>query len=515
MAARSSAHTAGYTVDLAYPSSFVLGQTPLQLQWAAVNAGAAPDKLTGPFEYCDLGCGDGSTLCLLAACYPRAHFVGIDVNAEHIALGRNRAARAGITNLELIEASFANLDALELPLFDYVVAYGIYSWLAPEMQQAVDRFAQRRLRPGGLFAVHYSSLPGCAVHDPLSHYLRTFGATAVGDSAARFGAGLAALRRLAPVSRFVEQNPQAMELLRSVDELPLGTIAHDVLNRQVHSFYCTEVHDRLAARGLAYLASANVLPDYPELLLSRPAFAAYRQLTAASDPPFREAIRDFMLNTALRFDLFRKQDPSAPLHEQGLAALGDLYLQRAGTRRDIDARRRWSAGREVDLASPLYSAVLDLASTTAITIGDVLRSDALKDLAPPDLAQAIRHLFALGYLNVLIERPIEAVYRSERRYRLRTALNAVRLEEGLRSTGPEGLASTVLGSPLLVPAFARLQLMVLLGGDVDAAWDANGGAAKGTLEQFRERIRSSLSRFVVDGLPQLLRFGVVEEEAGE
>jgi SAM-dependent methyltransferase len=513
MAARSSAETAGYTVDLVYPSSFVLGQTPLQLQWAAVNAGAAPETLTGPFTYCDLGCGDGSTLCLLAACYPRARFVGIDVNAEHIALGRHRAARAGITNLELIETSFADLDALELPAFDYVVAYGIYSWLAPEMQQAIDRFARRRLRPGGLFAVHYSSLPGCAVHDPLSHYLRSFGATTVGDSATRFSAGLATMRRLAPASRFFEQNPQAQELLRSTDEVPLGTIAHDVLNRQAHSFYCAEVHERLAAHGLAYLASANVLPDYPELLLTRPAFAAYRELTAASDLPFREAVRDFMLNTALRFDLFRKQDPSAPLHEQGLAALGDLYLRRAGSRRDVEARRRWSSGREVDLTSPVHSAVLDLASTTAITIGDVLRSDALKAFAPPDVGQAIRHLFALGFLNVLVERPIEAEYRSERRYRLRSALNVMRLEESLRSTGPEGLASTVLGSPLLIPAFARLQLTLLLGGNIDAAWAASGGAAKGTLEQFRDKVRGSLPRFVVDSLPQLLRFGVIEEDA--
>jgi len=512
MAEHSSGDKAGYTVDLVYPSSFALGQTPLQLQWAAVNAGAAPGTLTGPFNYCDLGCGDGSTLCLLAACYPRAHFIGIDVNAEHIALGRDRAARAGITNLEFVEASFANLDALELPAFDYVVAYGIYSWLAPELQQAIDRFAQRRLRPGGLFAVHYSSLPGCAVHDPLSQYLRTFGATTAGDSAGRFSTGLAAMRRLAPVSRFFQQNPQALELLRSVDDFPLGTIAHDVLNRQSRSFYCGEVHDRLAACGLVYLASANVLPDYPELLLARPAFSAYRQIAAASDATFRETVRDFMLNTALRFDLFRKPDPSAPLREHGLADLGDLYVQRAGTRRDVDARRHWSAGKAVDLTAPVYSAVLDVASTGAITLGDALGSDALKKFVPGDIGQAIKHLFALGFLNALVERPIEASYRSERRYRLRAALNAMRIEESMRSTGPEGLASTVLGSPLLVPAFARLQLIALLDGNIDAAWDASGGAAKGTLEQFREQVRSSLSRFVVDGLPQLLRFGVLEED---
>ena len=59
MAANSFAQAAGYTVDLVYPSSFILGQTPLQMQWAAVVAGAPRGPLTDTFVYCDLGCGNG------------------------------------------------------------------------------------------------------------------------------------------------------------------------------------------------------------------------------------------------------------------------------------------------------------------------------------------------------------------------------------------------------------------------------------------------------------------------
>ena len=94
MAAKPPAEAQGYTVDLVYPSSFVLGQTPLQMRWAAVAAGARPGPLTGSFHYCDLGCGDGSNLNQLAACYPQASFVGIDVNPAHVEAASVRAERA-------------------------------------------------------------------------------------------------------------------------------------------------------------------------------------------------------------------------------------------------------------------------------------------------------------------------------------------------------------------------------------------------------------------------------------
>ena len=510
MAAHPPAAAAGYTVDLIYPSSFVLAQTPLQLQWAAVAAGASRGPLTEAFNYCDLGCGDGSTLCLLAACYPRASFVGVDVNDAHLALGRDRAARAGLGNIRFVHASFADLPTLGLAPFDYISAYGIYSWLVPEQQAAIDAFAATGLAPGGLCGVHYSCLPGSAIRDALSHYLRAFGTD--GSSGARFATGLEAMRKLEPVANFFKAYPHAGEMLGNVENYAPGQVAHDVLNRQLHSFYCNEVHDRLAARGVEYLASANVLPDYPELLLSAAAFAAYRELAANADARFREQARDLMLNTQQRFDLFRKPGAAASPPGERLHALSDLYLQRAGTTSDIEARRRWSAGCAADLTTGICSAILELSATPAITLGDVLTHRRLSAFTGAERERAIEHLFALGFLNVLVERPKPAEYRNDRRYRLSSPLNALRLEETLSSTAAENLASTVLGSPLLVPPAARLQLMALLGDDVDRLWGATGGSAGGSPEQFRERIQAGIQRFASDVMPQLLRLGIVEED---
>jgi len=512
MAESPSSQSAGYSVDLVYPSSFVLGQTPLQMQWAAVAAGATAGPPTRPFSYCDLGCGDGSTLCLLAACYPDASFFGIDVNPAHIELGRDRAERSGVGNVRFVQASFAALETLDLPELDYIVAYGVYSWLPAGLQTSIGDFARKRLRKGGLLALHYSSLPGSAVRDPLNFYLKVLADTAAGGSAERLASGLTALRRLAPVAGFFQRNSEALAILQSIGNAPAAYVAHDTLNRQLHSFYADEIHARLAALGFSYLASAHVLPDYPELMLSAEAFATYRQLTAGADASFREAVRDFVLNGDLRFDLFWQPVEASLPHGQRLHRLGDLYLQRAQAQDDVDMRRRWSAGRAVDLCDPLHSTILDLAAAPSITLDEVLNSAEIKPFARADLELAIEHLFATGLLNVLVRQPMEARYRSDRRYRLSTPLNALKLEESLSSRAAEGLASTVLGSPLLMPPSARLQLLALLGDDVDRLWQPSGLASVMPREQFRQQVRAGLPQFVGDMLPQLLRFGIVEED---
>ena len=485
------------------------------MQWAAVVAGAPRGPLTESFNYCDLGCGDGTTLSLLAACYPKAHFVGIDLNEAHVTRGRERAARSGLGNLSFVQSDFAGLDDHDLPEFDYIAAYGVYSWLSAGLRHAIDSFAARKLCPGGLFGVHYSSLPGSTIRDALNFQIKTIALSSAGDSRERLARGIDAVRRLAPASAFFAQNPEAGAMLRSLDSYDAGSVAHDILNREPHSFYFAEVHGRLKALGMDFLGSANVLPDYPDLLLPGPAFTIYRDTVAHSDSPFREAIRDLMLNTPARFDLYTKPaGPRGPLAGSGrsLDRLGDLFVQRASSGRDIEARRRRSAACAVDLTSNVYNALLDLSSASAITLGDLLQSRALAGFPAAEVDGAIERLFALGLLNVLVQRPVDAAYRSDRRYRLRPALNALRLEETLPSNAPEGFASTVLGSPLLIPPMARLQLLAALGGDLDRAWQASGGAARGPLEQFRNQIRASLPRFLNDDLSQLLRLGIIEED---
>ena len=74
---------AGYTYDAQSEPS------PERLAFLALLNRHRPPEVSGPFQLVELGSGQGYNLCLEAANYPQARFLGIDFNAEHIAHARS------------------------------------------------------------------------------------------------------------------------------------------------------------------------------------------------------------------------------------------------------------------------------------------------------------------------------------------------------------------------------------------------------------------------------------------
>lgn len=521
MSAENPGRAAGYTVDLQYPSRFALGLTPLQMRWNATCAGATPGPLTEPFDYCDLGCGDGSTLNLLAACYPHGRFVGIDINAEHISRGRKEAARSGLTNVSFVNESFSALETLDLPSFDYVAAYGIYSWIDTELQQAVNAFAARHLKPDGLFGVHYSSLPGAFLRDAVSNYLKSLSAVQTGSSAERFTAALSRMQDLVRHSRFFSDHRSAIELFASMTKARTEAAAHDVLNRQAHSFYFSDVNETLAAGGLEFVASADMPPNYPELVLSLDAWSVLNRLTDKADSGFRETTLDMMLNTSQRFDLFRRAESARTSPRSArLANLGTLYLQRVGSKFDPERTRGLAGTTAVDLTAPVFSEVLSLAGSPSVQLAEALESKALASFDPGDVSRAIEYLFALGFLNLLVRPPEACDVPQSSRFRLTADLNTERLMTTIASPTTEWLASPVLGAPLPFPPAERMSLLALTGGDLRLAWDSlsaaypefreRAGSTSNDFQRFSAEVRRAQTQFVREAVPQLLSLGVIE-----
>jgi trans-aconitate methyltransferase len=482
-----AASPAAYITDLRYPSAFVFGQTPLQMVWAAAAAGAPTRPLNEPFVYCDLGCGDGITLNVLAAEYPEASFIGVDLNAGHLAIARDMAGRAGLDNIVYLQASFSEAQSAGLPPLDFIAIHGVYSWIDAGSRSAIHDFASRQLKPGGLLCVQYSCLPGSSVHDPLFNFLRAFADRASGASAERFTAGVEALRKIAPHSRFFAANPQTEEIMRSFARHPVGTWAHDVLNRRLHSDYFHEVCDAFSALGLEFMGNGNLKMNHPELMMTRDAYAIYKEITAGA----------------------------------GIGSLAGLWLQPVAAACSIEARRRASTGTAVDLSLPLYSAVLDVCASEAATIDTVLNAPGLDDFGRAEIETAIAQLYMMRCMNVLILPPRAATYRSDRRYRLGSALNRILLEATLFVPEAIAFASPVLGSALKIPADARLRLLAFLGGDLRSFWqelqrqnrrivDGSGNPVT-TFERFREQTEAALPAFAANAVPELLRFGLLEE----
>ncbi len=97
-------------------------------------------------SYCELGCGQGLTLNILAARDPVDTISGSTTTRLRSAMPGTMAEAQGIQNLTLIEDSFAELDLAQLPEFDIIVLHGIYSWVAPAIRASIVNFIRRKLK---------------------------------------------------------------------------------------------------------------------------------------------------------------------------------------------------------------------------------------------------------------------------------------------------------------------------------------------------------------------------------
>lgn len=105
------------------------------------------ERLESGISVCDLGCGTGHNMNLLARAYPASNFVGYDIASDAIEL-----ANAEAHEMDLPNASFEVRDATALPdgaQFDLITAFdAIHDQV--DSQGALDQ-ASAHLAPDGLF----------------------------------------------------------------------------------------------------------------------------------------------------------------------------------------------------------------------------------------------------------------------------------------------------------------------------------------------------------------------------
>jgi len=291
----------GYVTDVAYTRQFCPHLAPTLLRSVAALAGFAPPP-DDAFDYCEVGCGPGDTIATLAAAYPRARFVGIDLNDEHVAFARGLAVRGGLGNLRLVGGDFETLDDAALPRFDYVSVHGLLTWIAPEKRKALVAFAARRLKPGGLFHVAYNTLPGWAALEPMRRLLLDAAGTE-GTTAERARRALEAARALADRgAMYFVTNPAARDMLDAMVRHGAPYVAHEYFHQHWNPMYVADVAREMAAEGLAYVGQLPSYRNVPELALPPKLVEAAAR---TSDRIALEQLVDFAANEFFRGDVYR------------------------------------------------------------------------------------------------------------------------------------------------------------------------------------------------------------------
>ncbi|BBZ28615.1 hypothetical protein MMAD_29100 [Mycolicibacterium madagascariense] len=262
----------------------------------------------------EIGCAAGGNLIPFAATHPQARVVGIDLSEVQIEQGRTQARAVGVDNLELIAGDVARLDLAALGRFDFVIAHGVYSWVPPQVQDALLAAIRSTLTPTGVAYVSYNTYPGWKSKETLRDaMLLASGAHTTPQDKAREARAMA---------DFLEAAAPADSVLAKVvavaKDHALGFADSYLLHDELAAFnapcYFYEMIGRAGAHGLTYLAEAHVETMFPGNF--GPTVKDFLDAKCGGVQVLIEQYLDFVLNRMFRETLFVHADATPRISHQ-------------------------------------------------------------------------------------------------------------------------------------------------------------------------------------------------------
>jgi ubiquinone/menaquinone biosynthesis C-methylase UbiE len=105
------------------------------------------DRLREGIDVCDVGCGQGHAINLMAKEFPNSRFTGLDFSEEGIAAAQKEAAEQGLANVTFEVKDAATLDVSAQ--FDFITVFdAVHDQAKPDV---VLKGIADSLKPGGVF----------------------------------------------------------------------------------------------------------------------------------------------------------------------------------------------------------------------------------------------------------------------------------------------------------------------------------------------------------------------------
>jgi SAM-dependent methyltransferase len=297
----------GYVSDVTYTSGFHRESAPVWIATAAALTGFHSPDLARPFRFADLGCGYGVTALVVAATMPHAEVWGFDFNPAHIATAREIARRAGLSNIRFEEASFDDLRRLPreaLPMFDYIAAHGILSWISLDNRLLLFELIGQRLTPGGIAYISYNVATGWVGVPPIRTLMRLLAEVSAERSDLKVGAIFEVLDQMRQAGAAMFQtHPSLWAWLTGIRGGDQRYVAHELLNRDGYPVMFRTVASAMAEIKCDYIASATLRDNISGLTIPP---ALYETVDQAGDTILRETLRDICCAAAFRRDLYQR-----------------------------------------------------------------------------------------------------------------------------------------------------------------------------------------------------------------
>lgn len=284
----------------------------------------------------EIGCGSAGNLLSMAEGLPQATFVGVDPSTGEIERGRAHASEIGVDNLRLVAGTADEVEGE----FDYVIAHGVLSWVAPVVRRAILARARTLLAERGVFYASYNVFPGWHLRGAVRGMMRHH----VGDGSPR--EQVAEARALVDwLSRRISRDGGAFRAVLDEEIARLASaddtyLFHELLEEHNHPLWFEELAAEARDAGLSFLGEADPAANVSALATPR----TWESLRAiAGDDPVRiEQHFDFLRGRTFRasllvreghlraetFDvpeLFAGSRGSEDVHEPALAVLAEAW----------------------------------------------------------------------------------------------------------------------------------------------------------------------------------------------
>ncbi|MEO5375126.1 MAG: class I SAM-dependent methyltransferase [Alphaproteobacteria bacterium] len=504
----------GYVTDTPFISEFRADHTPAYLRAVCALNGVRPTRLDQGFTWCDFGCGDGLTACVLAAARPDGIFLGVDFNAEHIARARAMARNAGLTNARFLERDFDHMTVGEIPPLDFAIIHGVLSWLPAERCGRLLDFVCGRLKPGGMLLVGYDALPGWAPLLQMRRRMLAETADVTGGTIARVRAALDWLERQKSANvKFFRDSALAAEWVDELRRQDLRYVAHEFFNDVLTAYTFGEIESEMEARGLSFAGSASFFHNILELSVPQALHDEFRAVRTRRE---LEEKRDFIRNETFRRDVFVKDATAVTSEAEWQVLHEDLILGTLEPEAALDRAVDFGDIRLSYANDPLHGMLTALAGR-AMRLGDCTR-------APPDVRlEAARLLMAGGQVFPFAHPPTAETAgvppSPSLPIRMPSGFNRAMIDGMPLALPKVVLASPVAGSGVIIPALDALLLLGLceVGEAGAVAWASAWLAQRGQeVIEDGHRVTADailprrLTALLGAPLAKLLELGVVE-----
>jgi SAM-dependent methyltransferase len=460
--------------NVLYPGDTYSPTHPNRLATVAFLRGMHP----APIDHCrvlELGCGTGANLIPMAFYSPNSEFVGIDLAQRPIASGQSFVTELGLRNITLRPMDLCQARIDQLGHFDYIIAHGVYSWVAQPVRERILAICREMLNTEGVAYISYNAYPGNHFRD-LARGMMRFHVSAFETPAEKVGQARGLLKFLSYSQVQPDYYTEAIRReFERVTKHPDEVFFHDDLSEVNQPFYFYEFIADAKRHALQFVgeASSNQL-DLEKL--TPQAASKIDELEAAGEI-VREQFKDFVRGTGFRqtllchAELELAPDLLVPRVRQLYAMCDAVRVERVTSGGSLGTVFRRARGDEVEIMHPLVAAAFGFLCSECpchVSFKKVLETARAAINAKSDtvseaddtatLEQALAKAYRAGFLLLNVFPPQVSNRVSD--YPATSKLVRLQLTHGCTATNPLHI------SRLFPDPFSR-QLVLLLDGARD------------------------------------------------